>query len=107
MASASQGARHPAAIVAPRGEGRRDFLRPLTRSGLWVIVAVLGALAAVSFAVFLVLEPLAFMALTLGGIFAVLGLLLAAVCSVLEIAVRWRDRRIETQFQAARVRLVV
>ena len=47
------------------------------------------------------------LARTLGGIFAVFGILLAAVCIVLEIAVRWRDRRIETQFRAARVRLGV
>ena len=86
---------------------RRDILRPIARGGLWVIVAVLGALAVISLAVFLVLEPLVFMALTLGGIFAVVGVLLAAVCIVLEIAVRWRDRRIETKFRAARVRLGV
>jgi hypothetical protein len=33
--------------------------------------------------------------------------LLAVVCIVLEIAVRWGDRRIETKFRAARVRLGV
>jgi hypothetical protein len=86
---------------------RRDFLRPIARGGLWVIVAVLGASAAISLAAFLMLKPLVFMALTLCGIFAVVGVLLAAVCIVLEIAVRWRDRRIETQFRAARVRLGV
>jgi hypothetical protein len=86
---------------------RRDFLRPLARGGLWAIVAVLGVLAVISLAAFLVLEPLVFMALTLGGIFAVVGVSLAAVCIVLEIVVRWRDRRIETKFRAARVRLGV
>jgi hypothetical protein len=86
---------------------RRDFLRPIARGGLWVIVAVLGASAAISLAAFLMLEPLVFMALTLSGIFAVVGILLAAVCIVLEIAVRWRDRRIEAKFRAARVRLGV
>ena len=86
---------------------RRDFLRPLARGGLWVIVAVLGVLAVISLAAFLASEPLVFMALTLGGIFAVVGVLLAAVCIVLEITGRWRDRRIETKFRAARVRLGV
>ena len=66
---------------------------------------MLGALPAISLAAFLMLAPLVFMALTLSGVFAVLGLLLAAVCIVVDVAVRWRDRRIETQFRAARVRL--
>lgn len=86
---------------------RRDFLRPIARGGLWMIAAVLGTLAVVSLAVFAVLEPPIFMLLTLGGIFAVVGLLLVAVCIVLEIAVRWRDRRIEAQFRAAQIRLGV
>jgi hypothetical protein len=87
---------------------RRDFLRPVARNGLWVIVAVLGALALPILAAGLVLEPpLVLVVRFLGEIFAVLAVLLAAICIVLEIAVRWRDRRIETQFHAARVRLGV
>ena len=86
---------------------RRDFLRPMTRSGLWAITGVLGAFAVLSLAAFLVLAPPAFVMLPLGGILAALAVLLAAVSIILEIAVRWRDRHIETQFRAARVRLGV